>query len=179
MRLWLTHDQVRQLVDLANITSPREACGLLVGDAERVTRIIALPNTASDSQHNYHIDDQALTKTLFQLQREGLRLHAFFHSHPRSRPIPSDTDKQQATYADVPYLIVGLHPAPQISAWLLTRAEATPVEIHIGDNRPPALPAPMSPAQKRAIIAAALIAFLVVIALSLSLLPPAPVIVTP
>lgn len=179
MRLWLTHEQIHQLVELAAAGAPREVCGLLAGDSERVTRIMPLPNAAADPQRSYHIDDQALTQTLFQLQRDKLRLHAFFHSHPVGQPIPSETDKRQATYPDIPYLIIGLYPEPQLAAWLLRRTEATPVEIHVGDHRPLPIPAPLSAAEKRAIVLAALIAFLFVIALSLALLPPAPIIVTP
>jgi proteasome lid subunit RPN8/RPN11 len=179
MRLWLTHDQVRQLVELASAGAPHEVCGLLVGNADRITRIISLPNAAADPQHHYHMDDQALTQAFFQMQRDALKLHAFYHSHPRGQPIPSQTDKQQATYPDTPYLIIGLHPQPQLSAWLLCAHTATPVEVHVGDDRPAALPPPLTVVEKRAIILAALIAFLFVIALSLTLLPPAPVIVTP
>jgi proteasome lid subunit RPN8/RPN11 len=180
MRLWLTPEQTNILVQYAAEATPREVCGLLAGMGERVVEIVALPNTAGEPLHHYRMDDAAYSRAMFQLQKRQLTVIGFYHSHPSSEPIPSSKDIRQAHYPDTPFLIVGLHgQQARLAAWNIRYGQVSPVEIYVGLEAPPPDEDLLSPAQKTAIILSAIIAFVFLIVLSLSLLPPAPIIVTP
>jgi proteasome lid subunit RPN8/RPN11 len=180
MRLWMTPEQTHQLVEYARAERPAEACGLLVGSGEQVHEIIPLRNIAQNPAHHYRIDDEAYGRAFFQAQKRGLAVIAFYHSHPTGDPMPSDEDIRQAYYPDIPYVIIGLRQGrTRLAAWQMRCGQVNPVEVIINLEAPPPAEAPLSRAQKTAIILSAIIVFAFMIILSLSLLPPAPIIVTP
>lgn len=176
MRLWLSREHAQAIQQHAQDEVPREACGIVAGKHERATQIIPLPNIAENPNQHYLVDPQTFSAAFFQLQREGLSLLAFYHSHPTGDPIPSQTDIKQASYSDTPYLIVGLRHKPRFAAWTIEQDKVTPVDLYIGTDMPAQVEAYFSPAQRTAIIVAVVIAFAFMIILSLSLLPPAPII---
>jgi proteasome lid subunit RPN8/RPN11 len=174
--MWLTDAQAQAIIQHARVDAPNEACGLLVGRQNRVSEIIHIPNNAADPQHHYHMDEKALVTALSRLETRGLELLGIYHSHPAGDPIPSQTDIRQATYSDTPYLIIGLkNGTASLAAWKMRAGQVDAVPLHIGDMPPPETPA-LSSAQKTAILLSALIAFALLIVVSLSLLPPAPLI---
>ncbi len=180
LRLWLKPTQIQELVRSAQKAYPQEACGLLVGIGEEVREVIALPNIARNPEHHYRMDDRAYGNAIFQVQKRVLSVIGFYHSHPNSDPIPSQEDIRDANYPETPYLIIGLrHPDSELAAWQIRYGQVTPVEIHVSTEAPAPQTEPLSQAQKRAIILSAIIAFAFMIILSLSLLPPAPIIITP
>lgn len=176
MILWLTDQQAQQIARHALETAPQEACGVIGGIDGRALRIIPIPNTASDPQHHYTLDHAAFVKAIFSLEREGLSLIGFYHSHPGGDPIPSQTDIREANYPDTAYLIIGLrNQRPTLAAWRLNYGQVERIELHIGDEPPdPETHQPLSRAQVIAILITALLAFAVMIAISFALLPPAP-----
>jgi proteasome lid subunit RPN8/RPN11 len=175
--LWLSHEQARALVKHAQAAAPNEACGIIAGEKSRAVEIIPIANAAENPQQTYYMDEQALARALLPLHRRGMSLLAFYHSHPKSDPIPSPVDVRSATYPDTPYLIVGLKGEPRLAAWQMRYGEVTPVPLHIGFDPPESSTgSELTKAQKIAILLSALIAFVLVLVLSLSLLPPAPAI---
>ena len=180
MRLWLTPAQAEIIARQALDTRPQEACGLIAGIGEQARQIIPVANVASNAHRYFRLNDQALAKAVFEIERAGLSLIGIYHSHPEGEPIPSQTDIQQANYPDTIYLIVGLrHGQPRLAGWEIHTGMVTPVDLYVGTQQPPLQAPDLSNAQKTAIILAALVAFAFMLILSLSLLPPAPVIVTP
>jgi proteasome lid subunit RPN8/RPN11 len=174
-RIWLSEEHARQIVQHAQAERPREACGIIGGIGERAHHVIPVANLASDPQHEYRLDDQALAGAMRGLNRQGLSIIAFYHSHPSGDPIPSPVDIAQAAYPDTPYLIVGLRQGePKLAGWNIKYGEVMPVELHIGTQPPPLSDDPLSGAQKAAIVLSALIAFVFMLILSVTLLPPAP-----
>lgn len=175
--LQLTREQLNQIVLHAQTDAPLEACGLIAGDANGlVSDIIPIPNAAPDPVHSYYMDERLLASTLTDISRRGLELVGIYHSHPTGDSIPSQDDRALATYPNTAYVIVGLKPnPPRISAWTLNygQVEALPIQL---DQSPLYFDGEQSVAQKTAIVIAALLAFVVLILLSLSLLPPAPII---
>ncbi|MBZ0279650.1 MAG: M67 family metallopeptidase [Anaerolineae bacterium] len=178
MYLWLSREHAQTIQQHALDASPCEVCGIIAGLNQRTSKVIPLPNIADNPQQNYHIDDCAFSEVFFQLQREGLSLLAFYHSHPTGDPIPSPTDIKQVTYDDVPYLIIGLRREPSFAAWSIQWDKVTPVDLYIGNQIPFQAEPSFSQVQRIAIIMAVAIAFAFMIILSLSLLPPAPIIIT-
>jgi len=177
--MWLTPEQAQTLIAHARAEAPREACGIIAGQKDRAVEIIPIPNTAANPLHSYYMDERQLVETLSRLQARRLDLLAFYHSHPFGDPIPSRTDIEQASYPDTPYLIVGLKGTQaRLAAWSMRFGQVREVPLHIG-IRPPVAESSariLSSAQKIAILLSALIAFILLIVLSLSLLPPAPLI---
>jgi proteasome lid subunit RPN8/RPN11 len=180
MRLWLTYAQEKVIVEHALADAPREACGVIGGTGERAERVVALPNVSSDPAHFYQLDTDSLDRSVRSLRADGASLLAIYHSHPRGEAIPSPTDVEQAPPLAVAHLIVGLrHTQARLAAWRIHDGEVERVELYVGDDPPPpSTDRPLSQAQKTAIVVSAVIAFLLVLIISLSLLPPAPVIVT-
>jgi len=170
----LTPEQAQTIIAHARAEAPREACGIIAGQGDRVVEIIPIPNTAADPLHSYYMDERRLVETLSSLPTRHLDLLGFYHSHPQGDPIPSPTDIRQASYPDTPYLIVGLKGTEaRLAAWTMRFGQVSEVPLQIGHQATSPTPA-LSSAQKIAILLSALIAFILLVVLSLSLLPPAP-----
>lgn len=175
--LWLPPDVVDALVAHAQAEAPDEACGLIVGRGGRAARAIPVANVAADSQHQYVMDPAALAAHLPRVDREGLDLIALYHSHPRGAPLPSPTDIAQATFPHTPYVIIGrAGDEMTLAAWDLTYGRAVPIDVHLGLHPPDARDAdrPLGASGWAAVVIAVVVGFIIVVALSLTLLPPSP-----
>ncbi len=180
MQLWLKPELAQSIIDHARKTQPNECCGVIVGEGTRAEQIVALANVAADPAHHYHMDDKALAEVIFQTQRQHLEIIGFYHSHPRTEAIPSQTDIQFANYPDMAYVIASLKGGEaRLSAWSIKPYRVAPITLVISVDKPAPEAKSLSIIQKRAIIASAIIAFIFMLVLSLSLLPPAPIIPIP
>lgn len=174
--LWLTREQAEAIARHAADDAPREACGIIGGVGEKAAKIIRVANVADDPLHHYRLDGAGLVNAVRELEDAGLGIVGFYHSHPASDPIPSRTDIQQATYPNTAYVIAGFKRSEAgLAAWLLNDGEAERLPLHVGDTPPDEADiAPLSRAQKTAIIVAAVLAVAVFIVIAVTLLPPAP-----
>jgi proteasome lid subunit RPN8/RPN11 len=178
--LWLSEAHAREMVHYARSDAPRETCGLIAGKGKVVQRVVPLPNAASDAQKRYLIDPAAYIRALTGLEKEGLSLIGFYHSHPDGEPIPSPTDIREAAYPDAVYVIVGLRDIKaSLLAWQIRAGRVESVEICTETPTEMYDDVTLSRAQKFAIILSAVLALIFLVLLSLSLLPPAPVIPVP
>jgi proteasome lid subunit RPN8/RPN11 len=173
--LWLTPEQARQIGAHALAEAPREVCGLIGGSGGQARHIIAAPNVATEPETRYEIAPAVLVAGVMQFQAAGLDLIGLYHSHPHGPPAPSRTDLALATYPDAVYLIVGLRTGePELAAWRLAGGRAERLPLHVGTEPPPPDSGPLSHSQKVAILLSAILAVAAFLAISLSLLPPAP-----
>jgi proteasome lid subunit RPN8/RPN11 len=94
-------------------TYPHECCGVLLGQADGVARVVTsvarCRNTRSDSpQNRYNIDP----KELIRIQREGRDrgedIVGFYHSHPDHPPRWSATDFAEAHWFGCSYVITSV-----------------------------------------------------------------------
>ncbi|WP_428248868.1 Mov34/MPN/PAD-1 family protein [Ferrovibrio sp.] len=106
-----------QLLALAEAAYPDEACALLVGQGECITRIVPAENVAPDPRRHFEVDPATqirLRRALREaagpehppeekLPRERLLGH--WHSHPDGRAEPSATDAASAYEPDLLWLI--------------------------------------------------------------------------
>jgi len=100
--------------------APCECCGLLLGSDTTVTEAAAARNIA-DEPTRFLIDPQDHIDAIRRARTSGLAVVGFYHSHPHSAAIPSETDRAEATYPDHLYLIVGLAAAtPEIRLFRFT-----------------------------------------------------------
>lgn len=102
----LRSEQHAELVAHA-ATTANEVCGVLVGDGERVTRVVRCRNAAADRRAagtlarseatGYVIDPLDLLRVFHELEGSGERVVAYYHSHPGTASAsPSRTDLADA-----------------------------------------------------------------------------------
>lgn len=173
--LWIKAADVAAIIAHGQREHPREACGVLLGVGREVRRVMPIRNVADDPLRQYRMDERELARVIGGVG--GLQVVAFYHSHPNGEPLPSPMDMARAAYPSTPFLIVGLRDRlhPTMAAWLIDYTQVSRVELHVGDEPPPDDEAqPLTRTARIAILTSAAIAFILMIILSLTLLPPAP-----
>ena len=103
----VTRAAVDATIAHARQAAPAECCGLLLGHSDSIveavpTRNIAIAPTRFLIDPKDHIDGRR------DARRRGLDVIGFYHSHPRSPALPSETDRAEATYPNHLYFIVSL-----------------------------------------------------------------------
>lgn len=176
--LRLSIEQVDAIVGHAVQDAPHEACGLIAGKGEKVSRLFPIKNAAAHPEKHFVMDSAQLLKAYKAIEAEGLDCLAVYHSHPKSEPIPSQEDIREAEIntPNMIHLIVSLKPPKaRLQAWQIRQGEADKVELLLG-NEPASNVPKLSQLQLWAIFFAIVFAVLLLLAISFSLLPPAPII---
>jgi proteasome lid subunit RPN8/RPN11 len=99
----------QQLVEHARAALPDEAVGLLAGADGHITTVIPLPNIAPSGQ--FLADPHAQYQAERQLQREGTRLLAIYHSHPAGGTELSPLDLKFAKERRCLQIVIALDPS--------------------------------------------------------------------
>ncbi|MBW4497766.1 MAG: M67 family metallopeptidase [Oscillatoria princeps RMCB-10] len=130
----------------AESTYPEECCGLLLGaisgDEKTVVEVWPAPNawtaeTAEElsaeasltKERRYVIEPRAMLEAQREARNRQLVILGFYHSHPDSRAIPSECDREYA-WAIYSYIIVGVRQgiAGEIGSWCLDDARSFEAE---------------------------------------------------
>jgi proteasome lid subunit RPN8/RPN11 len=167
----ITPEAHAAMVAHAHADVPREACGVLLGRDGVVVEAVPVTNRAADPLHTFRLDEREYVAALYKGERRGLVLIGFYHSHPQGLAIPSQTDIAQSHYPDALHVIVGLVGEPLLTVWRLRYGAAGQVEWVMGSTPPEKRE---SRTQTIAIIISAVVAFIILVVLSVALLPPAP-----
>jgi desampylase len=85
---------------------PEECCGLLLGTAAGIVDAVRSANLSDDPARRFLLDPQAHFHARRIARDRGLAVVGFYHSHPDSEPVPSESDLAGATYEGHLYLIV-------------------------------------------------------------------------
>jgi proteasome lid subunit RPN8/RPN11 len=113
----LTGRVATAVIEHARAEAPRECCGLLIGDDTIVTDVLGAANIADEPIRRYLIDPRDHLKAIRSARTRGLHVVGAYHSHPRSRAIPSATDAAEG-FSHFLYVIVGLAvEPPELTAW--------------------------------------------------------------
>lgn len=97
--------------------APGECCGLLLGDSTSIVDAAPARNVSDDPTRRYLIDPADHFHALRDARQRSLELVGAYHSHPRSRAVPSETDRA-AGFSHFVFLIVGLAAdPPELTAW--------------------------------------------------------------
>ncbi len=120
-----------EMISLAYDGYPLEACGLLVGEGNRVHRFVPCTNEAA-SARVYTIPPKELLRAERGAEDDGLAVIGVFHSHTHSEPYPSPTDVAQAPDPGWHYVIVSLkREAPEARSYRIADDRITSVPIAI------------------------------------------------
>jgi len=83
---------------------PEEACGLLIGKAERVFAVVPVTNVLH-SRVRYRMDPHEQLRVFKTLEENDWHLTAIYHSHPDGPDTPSQTDIDECYYPDAVQII--------------------------------------------------------------------------
>ena len=109
--------------------APRECCGVLIGDAGRISGSARATNLEAGTTR-FRIDPRDHIDAIRAARSRQLDVIGFYHSHPRSRAYPSETDITESGYAGAMHLIVGVCDDAQ-EARLFTIEGATVTELPV------------------------------------------------
>ena len=127
-------DLVDAMVAHARAELPNEACGVLSGSLSEGRALTFHPTrNAEASALRYSVHPEDLVRVTFEIDDAGSDLVAIFHSHTKSPPVPSATDRRLAFYPSAFYLLVTLSDpdAPAFRAWRLRDGDAIEVPLTI------------------------------------------------
>ena len=115
----------------ARAGAPSEVCGVLAGDLGRVTHVYPVPNIDPDPRR-YLMSPRELLRSMRAIDELRLDLLGFYHSHPSSPALPSETDLKLAFYPESCYVIVSLQEPerPDIRCFRLRAGRFEEVLIH-------------------------------------------------
>jgi proteasome lid subunit RPN8/RPN11 len=110
---------LEEMIAHAREEAPRECCGMVAardGDAVAVHRV---RNVAINPKSAYFMDAKEQFLAFQAIEDADLELGAIYHSHPRSEPVPSETDVNLARpWPGMRWIIVGLQGAePEVRTW--------------------------------------------------------------
>ena len=175
MAVSIRYAAARQIADHALSAAPNEACGILAGTPERISRAIPLANAADTPDRHFRFDPAEQLAALKALDAAGLGWVGVYHSHPRTPPIPSPADIEAVADSGLLQLIVSLESAkPKLKLWQVDRSSVTPIALSFDKDSGAAIDAGLNRSQQAAMVIAAIASVLLLLAVSLMLLPPAP-----
>ena len=90
----------------ARSEAPRECCGVLVGRDATITGHARARNLAAGTTR-FQLDPIDHIRAMRESRLQGLDVVGFYHSHPKSRAYPSDTDIAECGYFGVLHVIAG------------------------------------------------------------------------
>ena len=176
MTLIISASLISPMVADARQRQPQEACGLLLGVGHTVQQVIPIPNSDPHPEQGFVLAPQTLVTALYEAEQAGLQVIGIYHSHPRSASFPSERDIQGALlWPQVAQVIISLQGGKaRVQAWNIQPGQVERIDITHTAGAETAHS--LSDAACIAIIGAALMAMLLLVGLSISLLPVAPVI---
>jgi desampylase len=95
----------------ARRVAPEECCGLLIARDGRIDEAVPTENRAAEPVRRYEIDPRDYLSAIKRCRGTEAIVIGAYHSHPRSEPTPSATDRE-AAFGDFLYLIAGPVGAP-------------------------------------------------------------------
>jgi proteasome lid subunit RPN8/RPN11 len=127
----LSSEAYTALVAEAVAAHPAECCGLLGGRDGRVERVYPVENAADARHTRYEMAPAELWGARCRVRGDGLDVLGFYHSHPRTSPVPSSYDVERAYYPDAVYVIVGVEPLPDVRAFRIEGGRVREVAVTV------------------------------------------------
>lgn len=123
---------VGEIVAHARADAPNECCGMIASLDGVAVKVFPAENAAA-SPLRYEIGAAEQYRIEMEIEDSGWDLGAIYHSHTRSDPDPSETDRNLAFHPDAAYLIVGLAGDPEVElrAWWIRDRGGIPERAEI------------------------------------------------
>lgn len=121
----------RALVAESLKAEPSECCGVLGGHGRFVEAIYPVTNGAAQPDRRYEMPPAELWAAQRRARADGLDVVGFYHSHPRTEPVPSSYDVSRAYYPEAVYVIVGIYPRPIVRAYRIAGGQFDELTIDI------------------------------------------------
>ena len=93
MDIEVTSEALAAMRAAAAAAHPQEACGILLGTANRITAALETRNVHPTPETHFAIDPQALIDAHRAARAGGPQVLGYFHSHPHGPAEPSATDR--------------------------------------------------------------------------------------
>ena len=140
MMLSISKAVCREMLAAARQAAPLEACGLLAGTGQQVTKCYELTNADSSPEHFSMLPEEQFG-AVKDMRRNGLRMLALWHSHPATPARMSAEDMRLAYTPDVLYVILSLAEpgGPQVRAFAVNDNTAHEEPLIIEDMEGEAL----------------------------------------
>ncbi len=145
MALHFPESLQQELVEHAREGDPDEVCGILGGRDGHVERVFRVNNTADTvgASHgvfrdretgvamagrkpvHYYMDPRDQLRVYNELDRLGLDVVGYYHSHTHTEARPSPTDIRLATDLQAHYVLVSLQDKgrPAVRAWKIVKSD--------------------------------------------------------
>ena len=102
----IRRDVLAAIEQHATDAAPDECCGLLIARDGCIDEMVPVTNQAADARRNYEISPRDYLDAIKRCRDGDAIVIGAYHSHPRSAPEPSPTDRA-AAFGDFLYLIAG------------------------------------------------------------------------
>lgn len=123
----ISRTDFEEIVAHAREDAPNECCGYVRARDGAIEAVVRGCNMRA-SPYGYELDPQSLLAAN-ELDDEGFHV-GIYHSHPRSRPEPSQTDINLALYPHWSYLIVSLaDDRPELRSWRIADGRVEEEEL--------------------------------------------------
>ncbi len=109
---------------------PLEACGLLAGRQDRVTKVIRVRNQAQ-SPVRFVMDPNEQLQAFDWIESSGLDLLGIFHSHPAGPETASATDIAEAAYEVIHIIWSRMEGHWQARGFWIEAGQASEVSLRI------------------------------------------------
>lgn len=96
MELEVSRDVIAQALASARAAHPRECCGILLGEGQRITALAAARNVDPAPETHFEIDPQALIDAHRSARTGGAQIAGYYHSHPAGQASPSPRDQERS-----------------------------------------------------------------------------------
>lgn len=109
-----------KLEEHAKREAQKEACGIIAGkrkgEQKFVRKIYECKNVSRRPETAYEISPDELLEIITEVEKKGLDVLGFYHSHPMPLEHPSYIDAQRATWSGHSYIIIS--EKMKISSWV-------------------------------------------------------------
>jgi [CysO sulfur-carrier protein]-S-L-cysteine hydrolase len=129
----ITNGVMEQILIHAVKDTPIEACGVLLGEGNFITRAIPLTNIEQREDH-FTCDPREQWEAYKTARESGTEIIGSYHSHPATPPRPSEEDLRLAYDPNLLYVIVSLFDDKrEVKAFWIRKGEVEEEPLRIED----------------------------------------------
>ncbi|HEV2785965.1 MAG TPA: M67 family metallopeptidase [Solirubrobacteraceae bacterium] len=126
----IPQDLLDEIVEHARADAPNECCGL-IGAHDGVATSVHRTRNLKASPLAFEMDGMEVFRIIDAIEESGGELAGMYHSHTRTEPRPSQTDRNFArNWPGLEWVIVGLAgPEPEVRSFLIGDDGVREVEV--------------------------------------------------